>query len=44
MAVNRPDVTIALKHTEWYMVSRKGKLCFDTRPYVEYYQGLCPTR
>ncbi len=44
MAVNRPGDTIALKHPEWYMVSRDGKSCFDTRPYVEYYQWLCPTR
>ncbi|AUC83823.1 hypothetical protein CW731_00315 [Polaribacter sp. ALD11] len=44
MAVNRPGDTIALKHPEWYMVSRDGKSCFDTRPYVGYYQWLCPTR
>jgi uncharacterized lipoprotein YddW (UPF0748 family) len=43
-AVNRPGDTIALKHPEWYMVSRDGKSCFDTRPYVDYYQWLCPTR
>lgn len=44
MAVNRPGDTFALKHPEWYMVSREGKSCFDTRPYVDYYQWLCPTR
>jgi uncharacterized lipoprotein YddW (UPF0748 family) len=44
MAVNRPGDTVALKHPEWYMVSREGKSCFDTRPYVGYYQWLCPTR
>ncbi len=44
MAVNRPDDSVALKHPQWYMVSREGKSCFDTRPYVEYYQWLCPTR
>jgi len=44
MAVNRPGDTVALKHPEWYMVSRDGKSCFDTRPYVGYYQWLCPTR
>jgi uncharacterized lipoprotein YddW (UPF0748 family) len=44
MAVNRPDDAVALKHPEWYMVSREGKSCFDTRPYVNYYQWLCPTR
>lgn len=44
MAVNRPGDTVALKHPEWYMVSKEGKSCFDTRPYVGYYQWLCPTR
>ena len=44
MAVNRPDDAVALQHPEWYMVSRDGKSCFDTRPYVDYYQWLCPTR
>ncbi|MBD0822810.1 putative glycoside hydrolase [Aestuariibaculum marinum] len=44
MAVNRPGDTIALQHPEWYQVSREGKSCFDTRPYVGYYQWLCPTR
>lgn len=43
-AVNRPGDTVALKHPEWYMVSRDGKSCFDTQPYVNYYQWLCPTR
>lgn len=44
MAVNRPGDKEALKHPEWYQVSREGKSCFDTRPYVGYYQWLCPTR
>lgn len=44
MAVNRPGDQEALQHPEWYMVSREGKSCFDHRPYVEYYQWLCPTR
>ncbi|WP_034040539.1 putative glycoside hydrolase [Wocania ichthyoenteri] len=44
MAMNRPGDTVALKHPEWYVVSRDGKSCFDTRPYVDYYQWLCPTR
>ncbi len=42
--MNRPGDSIALQHPEWYMVSRDGKSCFDTRPYVDYYQWLCPTR
>lgn len=44
MAVNRPDDIVALQHPEWYMVSRDGKSCYDNRPYVDYYQWLCPTR
>lgn len=44
MAMNRPGDSIALQHPEWYAVSREGKSCFDTRPYVGYYQWLCPTR
>jgi uncharacterized lipoprotein YddW (UPF0748 family) len=44
MAMNRPGDTIALKHPEWYAVSKEGNSCFDTRPYVGYYQWLCPTR
>jgi len=42
--MNRPNDTIALQHPEWYAVSREGKSCYDTRPYVDYYQWLCPTR
>ncbi|MCM4154981.1 putative glycoside hydrolase [Gramella sp. AN32] len=44
MAMNRPGDSVALKHSEWYAVSRDGKSTFDTRPYVDYYQWLCPTR
>ncbi|KVV15741.1 family 10 glycosylhydrolase [Flavobacterium sp. TAB 87] len=44
MTVNRPGDEVALKHPEWYMVSKDGKSCFDNRPYVDYYQWLCPTR
>ncbi|MBJ6367414.1 putative glycoside hydrolase [Snuella sedimenti] len=44
MAMNRPGDTVALKHPDWYVVSRDGKSCFDHRPYVGYYQWLCPTR
>ncbi|MBL3658844.1 glycoside hydrolase family 10 protein [Fulvivirga sediminis] len=44
MAMNRPGDELALQHPEWYAVNREGKSCFDTRPYVDYYQWLCPTR
>ncbi|MFI1772047.1 putative glycoside hydrolase [Thalassobellus citreus] len=44
MAMNRPGDSIALKHPEWYAVSKEGKSCYDTRPYVGYYQWLCPTK
>ena len=44
MAMQRAGDSIALQHPEWYAVSEEGKSCFDTRPYVDYYQWLCPTR
>ena len=44
MAMNRPGDSLALQHPEWYAVSREGKSSFDTRPYVDYYQWMCPTR
>lgn len=44
MAMNRPGDSIALQHPDWYAVSRDGNSTFDTRPYVDYYQWLCPTR
>lgn len=43
-AMNRPYDSIALQHPEWYAVSKEGKSCFDNRPYVDYYQWLCPNR
>lgn len=42
--MNRPGDSVALKHPEWYAVSREGKSTYDHRPYVDYYQFLCPTR
>lgn len=44
MAMNRPGDSIALQHPDWYAVSREGNSCWDTRPYVDYYQWMCPTR
>lgn len=44
MAMNRPGDKVALQHPDWYAVSREGNSTFDTRPYVDYYQWLCPTR
>lgn len=44
MAMNRPGDSVALQHPDWYAVSRDGNSTFDTRPYVDYYQWLCPTR
>lgn len=43
MTINRPGDTTALKHPDWYQVSRSGKSCFDDRPYVGYYQWLSPS-
>jgi uncharacterized lipoprotein YddW (UPF0748 family) len=44
MAMNRPGDTVAMKNPDWYAVSREGNSSLDTRPYVDYYQWLCPTR
>lgn len=44
MAMNRPGDSVALQHPDWYTVSRDGNSTHDTRPYVDYYQWLCPTR
>ncbi len=43
-AVNRPGDDIALQHPHWYAVNRNGKSCHapHDRPFVEYYQFLCP--
>lgn len=41
--LNRPGDTIALKHPDWYSVNRLGSSCYDNKPYVDYYQWLCPS-
>ena len=42
--LNRPQDSTALQHPEWYAVNRHGKSCHAPadRPFVEYYQFLCP--
>ena len=44
-ALNRPDDPIALAHPDWHAVSLEGKSTFrpEDRPFVAYYQFLCPT-
>jgi len=44
MAMNRPGDSVVREHPEWYVVSRDGKSAHDHRPYVDYYEFLCPTR
>ncbi len=44
MAMCRPGDPVVRQHPEWYVVSREGKSAFDHRPYVDYYEFLCPTR
>ncbi len=43
-ATNRPGDETALRHPDWYAVNRHGKSCHapQDRPFVEYYQFLCP--
>ena len=44
-ALNRPDDPVALRHPDWHAVSLEGKSTFrpEDRPFVTYYQFLCPT-
>lgn len=42
--LNRPGDKEAQKHPEWYTISRKGESCYDVRPYVDYYQWVCPSK
>ena len=43
-ALNRPGDSTALQHPDWYAVNAEGKSCHlpQDRPFVEYYQFLCP--
>lgn len=43
-ALNRPQDKATAEHPDWFAVSREGKSCFAEadRPYVPYYQFLCP--
>lgn len=43
--LNRPGDTTALQHPDWYAVNALGKSCHapQDRPFVEYYQFLCPS-
>ena len=43
--LNRPGDSEALKHPQWYATSAQGKSCHDPkdRPFVSYYQFLCPS-
>ena len=42
--MNRANDAVALENQDWYAVNRNGESCFKNRPYVNYYQWLCPTR
>lgn len=44
-SLNRPDDATALQHPSWYAVSAEGKGCHQEkdRPFVAYYQFLCPS-
>lgn len=43
-SLNRPQDAEPLRHPDWFAVSAEGKSCHTehTRPYVPYYQFLCP--
>ena len=42
--LNRAGDIEAQAHPEWYTVNRQGDSCLDVRPYVDYYQWLCPSK
>lgn len=42
--MNQPGNKETQAHPEWYAVSREGNSSLDTRPYVDYYQWLCPNK
>ena len=42
--VNQPGNQECQSHPEWYAVSREGKSSLEERPYVDYYQWLCPSK
>lgn len=44
-SLNRPGDAEALRHPEWYAMSAEGKRCHAEaeRPFVAYYQFLCPS-
>ena len=44
-SLNRPEDAVALQHPLWYAVSHEGKRCHkkEERPFVPYYQFLCPS-
>lgn len=44
VTMNHPGDKEAQKHPEWYQVSREGYSCLEKRPYVDYYQWLCPSQ
>lgn len=40
--MNRTGDAEAMKHPDWFAVSRTGDSCFDRPAYVDYYRFLCP--
>jgi len=42
--LNRPGDKEAMQHPDWYTVSRNGESSLENKPYVDYYQWLCPSK
>ncbi len=42
--MNRGEEFLLKNHPDWYAVSRNGKSCAVSPPYVGYYRWLCPTK
>ena len=42
--MNQPGNKETQAHPDWYSVSREGNSSLEVRPYVDYYQWLCPNK
>jgi uncharacterized lipoprotein YddW (UPF0748 family) len=43
VALNKPNDELAAKKKDWFVVSRNGRSCVDSPPYVDSYKWLCPS-
>jgi len=41
--LNKPGDSLAMDHPDWYVINREGYSSLQKRPYVDFYQWLCPS-